>query len=366
MINSELGLSYLNIAIAQAQVNGAKEYDLDLCIAKFDLKEDDPSKFKSILEFIYQYIDYETLILESEHTFLIYLRNAKIHSSVLMFKNLNLALKLKFNTSLKNLAVTNLDKSDDLESLTQRLNSFYLKAKITKQDVYYGTKYIDYKEQNENILRKLIDKEKDISIYGIYKDSSIKINGEVVTIEADSTTIKAPKEYLSFLQKQPILYFEHKNIPDVMSANVVGVDYDRSLLSVGRLKFIDQSPLHRRNLRVEPPVPFKATLISDDFMIDGLVNDISINSLLFTTQLQNIEELEKMDAKGKKLKIQFKLENLHGNDFDIEMRVSVFKTMGNQLVLNTFATAEIQNIIKEYINMCYQHLLLQVQGKVLE
>jgi len=366
MINSELGLNYLNIAIAQAQVNGAKEYDLDLCIAKFDLKEDDPSKFKSILEFIYQYIDYATLILESEHTFLIYLRNVKIHSSILMFKNLNLALKLKFNTSLKNLAVTNLDKSDDLESITQRLNSFYLKAKITKQNVYYGTKYIDYKEQNESVITKLMDKEKDISVYGIYKDSSIKIDADVVSIDRDSTIIKTPKEYLYFLQKQPILYFEHKNIPDVMSANVVDVDYDRSHLSIGKLKFVDQSPLHRRNLRIELPIPFKATLVSDDFMIDGLINDISITSLLFTTQLQNIEELKKINTKEKRLKIQFKLEKLHGNDFDVEMSVSVFKTMGNQLVLNTFATAEVQNIIREYINMCYQHLLLQVQGKVVE
>ena len=149
-----------------------------------------------------------------------------------------------------------------------------------------------------------------------------------------------------------------------MSANIVNVSYEKSILEVTRFNFIDQSPLHRRNLRVEPPIPIKGSLILDDFIIDGLINDISITSLLFTTQLQFVEELEKLNLTKKTFKIQFVLENLHGNNFEIDMNATIYKTMGNQLVLNTYTNSETQNIIKEYINMCYQHLLLQVQGKV--
>jgi len=360
----ELTLSYLNSAILEAEYENVKDYGLDLCMIKFDIKENDSKKFKSIVKFTYKYLNFTTIILENDHSFVAFARNSKIHSTVLVMKNLNLALKLKFNTTLKNIAVTNIDKSDNLISVVERLNTFYLKSKITRKDIYYGTKYLNFEEKNNNTISNIINKNPSISVFGLYKDTSIKIDGKIIDFSKDSTTIEVSKEYLSFLQKQPILYLEHTDIPDVISVNITNVNFDKSILETSKFNFIDRSPLHRRNLRIEPPVPIKASLIIDDLIVDGLINDISIASLLFTTQLQFIEDLENQNLTNKTFKIQFKIEELHGNDFDIEMQATIFKTMGNQLVLNTFANSQTQNIIKEYINMCYQHLLLQVQGKV--
>ena len=362
-ISEELALNYLNSAIIQAEIENAKEYDLDLSIVKFDIKENDPKKFKEILGFVYKYLDFMTILLESENTFIAFLRNSKIHATVLLMKNLNLALKLKFATTLKSVAVTNFDKSDDIISLIERLNSFYLKSKLTKNNIYYGTKWLNFQELDSKFLTILKDNP-NIFVYGIYKDASIRIDAKINEITNEYISLKVPKEYLSFLQKQSVLYFEHSNIPDAMSANVIKADFEKSNLDVTKFKFIDQSPLHRRNLRVEPPVPIKASLIIDDLIVDGLINDISITSVLFTTQLNYVEELEKLGLIDKTFRLQFTIENLYNNSFDIEMKATIFKVMGNQLVLSTYATSETQNIIKEYINMCYQHLLLQVQGKV--
>ncbi len=363
-VSGELTRSYLNSAIIEAEVDNVTEYGLDLSIVKFDLKEKDPKQFKNIINFVYKYLDFMTIILENEHSFIVFIRNSKIHATVLMVKNLNLALRLKFNTRLKNIAITNFDKSDSVLSLVERLNSYYLKAKLTHTDIYYGTKYLNFQEVNENVLSKIFKEDPNISVFGLYNDTSIKIDAQITKYKQNKIILKVEKEYLSFLQRQPILYFEHTNIPDVMNANILNVNYENSTLEIAKFNFIDQSPLHRKNLRVEPPIPIKSSLIIDDMIIDGLINDISITSLLFTTQLQFAEEIEKLNLTNKTFRIQFKLENLHGNDFDIEMKATIFKTMGNQLVLNTYANSETQNIIKEYINMCYQHLLLQVQGKV--
>ncbi len=363
-VSEELILSYLNTAIIESEYEDVKDYGLDLCLIKFDIKEDDSKKFKNILKFVYKYLNFMTITLENKYSFIAYARNTKIHSTVLMMKNLNLALKLKYNTSIKNIAITNIDKNEDLISVLERLQTYYLKAKITHKEIYYGTKYLDFEEKNNNTISTIVKENPNISIFGVYKDTSIKIDSEIIDYTTDSTTIRVAKEYLSFLKKQPILYLEHSNIPDVISTNIATVNFDKSTLETSKFNFIDQSPLHRRNLRVEPPIPIRASLIIDDFMVDGLINDISITSMLFTTQLQFVEELEKQNLINKTFRIQFKIENLHDNNFDIEMQASIFKTMGNQLVLNTYANSETQNIIKEYINMCYQHLLLQVQGKV--
>ncbi len=360
----ELTLSYLNSAILEAEYENVKDYGLDLCIIKFDIKESDSKKFKNIIKFIYKYLNFMTIILENDHSFIILARNSKIHSTALMMKNLNLALKLRFNTTLKNIAITNIDKNDNLISTIERLNNYYLKAKITKKDIYYGTKYISFENINNKTISNILKENPKIYLFGLYKDTSIKIDGNIINYSDDEVTIKVAKEYLSFLQKQPVLYLEHPNLPDVISTNIIEVNFEKSTLKVSKFNFIDQSPLHRRNLRIEPPIPIKASLIIDDIIIDGLINDISITSLLFTTQLQYIEEIEKLDLSSKSFKIQFKIENLHDNEFDIEMKATIFKIMGNQLVLNTYGSSETQNIIKEYINMCYQHLLLQVQGKV--
>jgi len=107
----------------------------------------------------------------------------------------------------------------------------------------------------------------------------------------------------------------------------------------------------------------KAILSYENFAISGFISDLSIGSILFTTEIQNIDELQKEDILNKTFTLMSELE-LFGNSFDINIKATIFRTKGNQLVLNIFADSETQRVINEYINMSYQQLLLQVQGKV--
>jgi hypothetical protein len=159
------------------------------------------------------------------------------------------------------------------------------------------------------------------------------------------------------------LYFEHTNVADVFSASVFKIDYENDVLEVGDMKFVDHSPIHRKQLRVAPVRALKATLSYENFAISGFISDLSVSSILFTTEIQNIDELQKEDMLNKTFTLVFELE-LFGNSFDIDVKATIFRTKGNQLVLNIFADSETQKIINEYINMSYQQLLLQVQGKV--
>jgi len=362
-VNSDMILSYLNSSITEAEIENAKKYSLDLSIIKFEIKEEESQKYKDILKFIDTYFDFLGIVPDTNNSFLIFARNIKLHAVVLMVKNLNLALKLNFSTELKNVAITSLDEEDEISDVIERLNRYYTKAKLIKKDIYYGTRDLDFNDSNVNVLKKVFKEDKNINIYGLFHDAPIKIEALIEEIGDGYTKFKAPKEYLSFLQKQPVLYFEHSSVADVFSASVLNVDFDSDTLEVGDLKFVDHSPIHRKQLRVAPVKALKATLSYENFAISGFISDLSISSILFTTEIQNIGELQKEDILNKTFTLMFELE-LFGNSFDINVKATIFRTKGNQLVLNIFADSETQRVINEYINMSYQQLLLQVQGKV--
>jgi hypothetical protein len=362
-VNSDMILSYLNSSITEAEIENAKKYNLDLSIIKFEMKDEESQKYKNILKFIDTYFDFLGIVPDTNNSFLIFARNIKLHAVVLMVKNLNLALKLNFSTELKNVAITSLDKYDKISDIIERLNRYFMKAKLTKKNIYYGTRSLDFNDSNVNVLKRVFEEDRDINIYGLFYDAPIKIEAQVKEVGEGYTRFTVAKKYLSFLQKQPVLYFEHTNVADVFSASVFKIDYENDVLEVGDMKFVDHSPIHRKQLRVAPVRALKATLSYENFAISGFISDLSVSSILFTTEIQNIDELQKEDMLNKTFTLVFELE-LFGNSFDIDVKATIFRTKGNQLVLNIFADSETQKIINEYINMSYQQLLLQVQGKV--
>ncbi len=361
--NNQLVLSYLNSAVTEAEIENAKKYNLDLCIIKFEIKESDSKKYKDILKFIDSYFDFASIVPDNSSSYMMFIRNVRLHATVLMVKNLNLALKINFSTKLKSVAVTNLDIEDDINSVIERLNKYYMKAKITGSDIYYGTRNLDFNDRSTKIISNILSNNKELSMYGLFQEAPIKIDAYVLTVDDNHAVFSVPKEFISFLNKQPILYFEHSDIPDLFTASVLKGNFENSTIEVGEFKFVDHSPLHRKNLRVAPISPVKATLGVDDFVISGFISDISVTSILLTTELNNIDELQKNKLIDKTFKLMFDLE-LFGNIFEVSMKVTIFRITGNQLILNIFADSDTQKIITEYINMCYQQLLLQVQGKV--
>jgi len=366
-IENEVVLSYLNSCITEAEIENAAQHGLDLTIVKFDIVEREPIKYKEVIKFIYKYCDFMPIVADNYKNFVIYLRNIKLHTTVLMMKNLNMALKINQNTVIKNIAITNFDESDTLETILKRVNDFYIKSKLSGNNMFYGTKYLNLQnEDNENILKEVFEKDNTLYVYGLYQEAAVKIDAEILSTDGNITILKVPKSFLSFLQKQPILYAEHRKIPDVFETRIINIDYLDSTIEVGKFNFTDNSPLHRKNARVSPSRPIKATLTFSDFVIYGLISDISVSSVLFTTEIQNVEEIEKLKLLNKTFKLDFRIENLYGNNFDINVKATIYKTIGNQFVLNIFTNADNQKIIREYVNSCYQELLLHVQGKVVK
>jgi hypothetical protein len=365
--NSLLVTNYINHAFIESQLERSKNYNSHLCVIKFDFKFD-PNKaneFKEVISFMYEFLGYTPIINEGSNKFLIFIHESKIHNVVMTVKNMFMSVKIKFGIVINNIGITLLDESDDKNSLIERVHKFYMKSKISKEiDVYYGTKFFEYCPNGDfDNIRSIFTQEPHLNLYGFYKESPLLSKVVVEDYEKNRLIVKANSEYLPFLKKQEFVYIEHTMVPDIMRGDITRIDFNNSILEIDNIKFLDNSPVHRKNIRVTPHRPIQAILdYEEEFHMEGLVADISKNSILLTTQLAKIEELQAKGLHTKSFQLNFHLENMNNGSFSVEVKAMVYKIFGNQIVLNIYPTPEVNTEITEYIAMCQNILLLEVKG----
>ena len=90
--------NYLNKGVIEANMEYAKENDAPLCVAKFGYEVDleDGYFFKSLIGFIHAEIGFNPVIQHLDNTFLLLLRDTKIHSAKALLKKIEASVKQKF------------------------------------------------------------------------------------------------------------------------------------------------------------------------------------------------------------------------------------------------------------------------------
>jgi len=363
--NSVLMANYINHALIESQLARSKNFNSHLCVVKFELKfnPNEAKQFKEIVSFMYEFLGYTPVIHEGSNNFLLFIHESKIHNVVMTIKNMVMSVKIKYGVHIKNIGVTLYDENEDLNDLLERTNRFFMKSKISKTtDIYYGTKFFEYsKDGSFDNIRSVFTQEPHINIYGFYKESPLLSQVQVINYEDNRLQVKANPEYVPFLKKQEFVYIEHTMVPDIMRGDITNV-VDNSIIEINNIKFLDNSPVHRKNIRVTPHRPIQAILdCGDEFTMEGLIADISKNSILLTTKLAKIEELQSKGLHSKSFNLKFHLESKN-NTFVVDVKAMIYKTFGNQVVLNIYPTPEISTEITEYIAMCQNILLLEVKG----
>ncbi|GEM_PF-5474163 len=357
----------VNQAFIQSQIQRSKDFATPLCAVKFELKfhPKEGAKFQQVFSFIYSYLNFTPIIYEGGNSYLLFIHESKIHTVVSTLKNMFTSIKIKYGVIIENVGVTNYDDEDDINSLLERVHRFLMKSKLSKQNhIYYGTRYFDYSHNGdfENISH-IFNQSPNLNVYGFYKEIPLSNKVEVVESKMGYAKVRSSQEYLPFMKRQEYVYLEHSMIPDILRADVMHIDYQNGIIELSNFKFLDNSPVHRKNIRVTPHRPIQATLeIEDEIFIEGLIADISKNSILFTTQLNKIEEIQVKGLHAKTFKLEFAVQDMENMVRNLTMKAMIYKIYGNQIVLNIYPSLEAQNFIMEYITMCQNLLLLEIKG----
>lgn len=368
MTNQSLMIAnYINHAFIDSQLERAASFNTQLCVVKFELKfnPQEGDKFKEIISFMYSFLGFTPVVYEGGEHFLLFIHESKLHNVVMTIKNMTMSIKIKYGLKVNNIGITSYDQSDDKNELIGRVHKFFMKSKINKEiDIYYGTKFFEYSHTgNFENIRSIITQEPTLNLYGFYKEAPLMSKVEINDFQEGTMHVKAQKEFLPFFKKQEFVYIEHAMIPDIMRAEITKIDFNSGEIALDNLKFLDNSPVHRKNIRVTPHRPIQATLeFEDEFYMQGLIADISKNSVLLTTQLAKIEEIQAKGLQTKPFGLKFHLESVDNNSVSINVKAMIYKTFGNQIVLNIYPSSENENEIVEYIAMCQNLLLLEVKG----
>ncbi len=357
----------VNQAFFQSQLQRSKNFSSPLCVVKFELKFDpkETQKYQEIFSFIYSYLNFTPVVYESGNSYLLFIHENKIHTVVSTLKNMFMSIKIKYQIHIKNIGVTDFEEDETIDSLLSRVHTFLMKSKLSKSvDIYYGTSYFEYSHNGSfQNLQHIFEQSPDLNAYGFYKEMPLLNKVKILEANNDCFVIHSQKEYLPFMRKQEYVYLEHEMIPDILRADILHIDYQKSTIEMGNIKFLDNSPVHRKNVRITPHRPLQATLeYEDELFIEGLIADISKNSILFTTQINKIEEIQIKGLHAKTFTASFSLSGIDRHAEKIEMKAMIYKVFGNQIVLNIYPSLQVQNIIMEYITMCQNLLLLEVKG----
>jgi len=365
--NSMLISSYLNQAIMEAQIERAKNYHTHLAMVKLDMpfEPNEGLAFKEMMSFMHSFLDFSPIINDGGSSFVLFMHDTKLHTAVMTIKNMLMSIKIKYGTEVKGVGITALEEREGIEQLQERLHTLYMKSKISKtKEIFYATSNFEYGSgEVEKSLLSIFTKEPKIKVYGFYKEAPMVHEAEVLAFDTTMFNLRLPKEYLNFLKREEFVYLEHPSVPDIMRSDIISIDMMHSVINLSKVKFLDNSPVHRKNIRVTPHKPVQALMTyAEEFQMEGIVSDISKNSILLTTQLNKAEEIQAKDLQNKKFDLSFHIESVDKQVHVIEVSAMIFKITGNQVIVNIYPTPEAQREIKEYITMCQNLLLLEAQA----
>jgi len=105
--------TYMNQGILEANINFAKMHQTPFCVAKFGFEVDLENGFffKDFITFITTELEFQSVLQEANDTFILILRDTKIHQAKKLLKHLEQSIKQYFKIELKNIGMTLFDLS---------------------------------------------------------------------------------------------------------------------------------------------------------------------------------------------------------------------------------------------------------------
>jgi hypothetical protein len=362
--------TYLNRGIIEANIAYAKMHQSSFSIVKFgfDVDLEDGFFFKDLIAFIHTELGFHTLLQQGCDTFLIILRDIKIHHAKKVLKKLEHNIKQNFKIEIKNIGITLFDATDSYKSLLDRLDKYYVMSRLsTRKKIFYGTLDFDfYETQNKNdVLASILRKEKTVTLHNLYNGIPIKEEATIAKFDEGIAQLKITTPKIFYYTKESFTFIQHDKIPSIIKAKIIKVDPAKSLVVLANLEFLDASPLDRSYIRVQPQKPINATLLLNKIkLIDGTLDTISESSVVLHVKLTDIEKIIHKDLIERDFDIAFQIPTEKGFLTMISAKATIFSIINETIVINIQPNTFMKSKIKQYVAMRQNALLVDLRQQL--
>lgn len=359
--------TYINKGIIEAHMEFAKDNEIPLCIAKFGFEVDleDAFFFKNIISLIHEHIGFNPVLQYGNDTFILVLKDSKIHNAKTLLQKTEHAIKQKFKTEIKNIGITLYDPSDTYKSLLDRLDRYFVMSKLsTRKKIFYGTLDFDfYETQNRNdLLSSILKKQNAATLHNLYNGIPIKEEVVVAKFEEGIAQIRVNSAKIHFYTKEDFTFIQHERIPNIIKARIIKVDPTKSLLVLTNLEFLDASPVERGDIRVQPERRINGTLLHNKIkLLDAVVANISESSIAFQAKIADVEKLLHKDLLDKELDVEFQIPTDKSFLTKICTKATIFSVINEMVVLSIQPSVFMKSKIRQYVALRQNGLLVDLK-----
>jgi len=362
--------TYLNRGIIEANIAYAKMHQSSFSMVKFgfDVDLEDAFFFKDLIAFIHTELGFHTLLQQGVDTFVIILRDIKIHHAKKVLKKLEHNIKQTFKIEIKNIGITLFDATDSYKSLLDRLDKYYVMSRLsTRKKIFYGTLDFDfYETQNKNdVLASILRKEKTVTLHNLYNGIPIKEEATIAKFDKGIAQLKITTPKIFYYTKESFTFIQHDKIPSIIKAKIIKVDPSKSLVVLANLEFLDASPLDRSYIRVQPQKPINATLLLNKIkLLDGTLETISESSVVLHVKLTDIEKIIHKDLTERDFEIAFQIPTEKGFLTMISAKASIFSIINETIVINMQPNTFMKSKLKQYVALRQNALLVDLRQQL--
>ena len=256
MENREFKINnFISRGIIESNIEFAQNHHAPLSIVKFGYNVDleDGFFFKDLISFIHSYSDFNSILQQPNDTFIIFLRDCKIHEAKSIVTQMIQKIKYKFKKDIEHIGITLLDESDSYKTLLDRLDKYYVMSKLsTRKKTFYGTLDFDFYEtqSDKKVLNNIFKKRNGIKLFNFYQGLPITEKVEILKFTQGLIQVKIDPIKFPFYENEKFTFIQHDLIPTVIKASIMKVEPNKSLMVLGNLDFLDSSPVERSGIRV--------------------------------------------------------------------------------------------------------------------
>lgn len=348
---------YLNRGIIEANIEFSHTHFSPLSVVKFyyEVDVEDGFFFKDLIAYIHSFSDFNSILQQQGDTFLIFLKDCKIHQAKAIITQLVKKIKYKFNIDLQSIGITLLAEDDDYKSLLDRLDKYYVMSRLSsKPKIFYGTKDFDfYENQNDKkILQNIFKKLSDIKLYNFYQGVPIVEKVKIASFDESVLQIRIDTIKLPFYQNEKFTFIQHDLIPNIIKARILKIDPIRSLMLLGKLEFLDSSPVERSGIRIEPEKEIYASVSKDNKkLIEGSILSLSENSIVLLVKPDSVTKLLESPLWEQELSMQFQIPTQKSFLTIIKTKAYIYSIVNEKIVFNIVPNTLIKTKLRNYIAM---------------
>ena len=371
MDNREFKINnFISRGIIESNIEFAQNHHAPLSIVKFgyDVDLEDGFFFKDLISFIHSYSDFNSILQQPNDTFIIFLRDCKIHEAKSIVTQMVQKIKYKFKKDIEHIGITLLDESDSYKTLLDRLDKYYVMSKLsTRKKTFYGTLDFDFYEtqSDKKVLNNIFKKRNIIKLFNFYKGLPITEKVEILKFDQGLIQVKIDPIKFPFYENEKFTFIQHDLIPTVIKASIMKVEPNKSLMVLGNLDFLDSSPVERSGIRIEPERDIYSSLsLENKKLLDGNIISLSENSVVLNVKEKSIKSLTEKPLWNTELTLQFQIPTKKSFLAMVKTKAMIYSIVNDKVVLNITPNRLIQSKLRTYISLRQSDVLLNLKHEL--